>query len=308
MVDRIEVVRGAQSSIYGSDALAGVINIITRRPQAGHNQEVRGEWGQDDYSDSANLRLGWQPSGTQELSVRYRYLDSSRSSYPEQGGGPKYAVSDALDHSDYTQDILAMDWDAQLSSLWRSTVTVSRFEQQERYRSPGISPYIEVPPNAADTDFTREQLRWVNTLRFAPGYEANVGAEYRHEDGRSSGYLEYFGTQLPTGFELDRTTRGAFADLPATPLADLLLHSSLRYDQPEAFDSKTSMQAGAQYTVGSGVTLAANWGEAYKLPSFFCTWPRPGRQSGLATRAGQELGRGRYLGTQRHATFWRHLV
>ncbi|MEZ5501504.1 MAG: TonB-dependent receptor plug domain-containing protein [Halioglobus sp.] len=32
MIDRIEVVRGAQSAIYGSDALAGVINIITRRP------------------------------------------------------------------------------------------------------------------------------------------------------------------------------------------------------------------------------------------------------------------------------------
>ena len=31
-IDRIEVVRGAQSGLWGSDALAGVINVITRQP------------------------------------------------------------------------------------------------------------------------------------------------------------------------------------------------------------------------------------------------------------------------------------
>ena len=32
MVDRIEIVKGPQSTLYGSDALGGVINIVTRRP------------------------------------------------------------------------------------------------------------------------------------------------------------------------------------------------------------------------------------------------------------------------------------
>jgi outer membrane cobalamin receptor len=303
-VERIEVVRGAQSAIYGSDALAGVINIITRRAQRGHQQNVYAEAGQDDYSDlgasalgsvgdfdyafdvasrddgeptpgstretdSANLRLGWQPIAAQAFGFSYRYLDGKRGSYPEQSGGPRFALDDTLDHSDYTQEILAADWGAQWTSLWRSTVTGSRFEQDEHYRSPGIAPYLEVPPNAADTDFTRDQLRWVNTLQWAPAITANLGAEYRHEDGKSVGYLEYFGTRMPTDFELDRNTRSLFADVSATPLADLLLHTSLRFDDPEEFDSKTSAQAGAKYTVGGGVTLAANWGEAYKLPSFF---------------------------------------
>lgn len=304
LVDRIEVVRGAQSAIYGSDALAGVINIITRRAQEGHHQQVYVEGGQDDYSDvgvsalgrlgdfsyavevatrddgeptpgstrdsdSANLRLGWQPSSKQELGISYRYLDGKRSSYPEQGGGPRYALFEALDNSDYTQEILAIDWGLQLTSQWRSTVTADRFKQEENYRSPGIPPYSEVPPNAADTDFTREQLRWINTLQLAPGYEANIGAQYRHEDGKSQGYLEFFGDQLPSDFELDRDTRGVFADTSAKPLADLLLHASLRYDDPDDFGSQTSAQAGARYVVGGTVTLAANWGEAYKLPSFF---------------------------------------
>ena len=31
-VDRIEVVKGAYSSLYGSTAMGGVVNVITRRP------------------------------------------------------------------------------------------------------------------------------------------------------------------------------------------------------------------------------------------------------------------------------------
>jgi iron complex outermembrane receptor protein/vitamin B12 transporter len=145
----------------------------------------------------------------------------------------------------------------------------SRFKQEEHYRSPGIPPYFEVPPNGTDTDFTRDQVRWINTLQLATNVEANIGAEYRHEDGNSTGYVEYFGDRLPSDFELDRDTRSVFADLSATPVADLLLHASLRYDDPEEFDSETSGQVGAKYAIGKGVTFAANWGEAYKLPSFF---------------------------------------
>lgn len=36
-IDRIEIVKGAQSALYGSDAMAGVINIITKKPLASHN-------------------------------------------------------------------------------------------------------------------------------------------------------------------------------------------------------------------------------------------------------------------------------
>src|SRR5690606_40557873 len=35
MIDRIEVVRGPMSSLYGSDAMGGVVNIITKKASSG---------------------------------------------------------------------------------------------------------------------------------------------------------------------------------------------------------------------------------------------------------------------------------
>jgi outer membrane receptor for ferrienterochelin and colicins len=32
MIERIEVVRGPSSALYGSDAMGGVVNIITKKP------------------------------------------------------------------------------------------------------------------------------------------------------------------------------------------------------------------------------------------------------------------------------------
>lgn len=303
-IDRIEVVRGAQSAVYGSDAVAGVINIITRRPEEGHQQTASAEWGEDDYrdygasalgtvggfsytaelahrddgepvqgserkSDSANLRLGWRPGDAHAFNIGYRYLDGDRESYPEQSGGPEYAVTDDLDKIDYTQHILSGDWTFDVMPDWRSVLKASRFEAEEDFVSPGIAPYFEVPPNATDSDFTRDYFNWTNALTVSQSVTLNVGADFRREDGDSEGYLEFFGNRSPTDFDLDRDSRGYFGGITATPHEALLLQGSVRYDDPEDFDSETSWKAGAKYTPVSAVTVAANWGESYKLPSFY---------------------------------------
>ncbi|CAN1547688.1 BtuB Outer membrane cobalamin receptor protein [Rhabdaerophilaceae bacterium] len=45
LVDRIEVLRGPQSALYGSDAMGGVINIITRKGRGAPSASVRTEFG-----------------------------------------------------------------------------------------------------------------------------------------------------------------------------------------------------------------------------------------------------------------------
>lgn len=52
-VERIEIVRGASSALYGSDALAGVINIITKRTKRAIELDAQGSYG---YRNMADLR------------------------------------------------------------------------------------------------------------------------------------------------------------------------------------------------------------------------------------------------------------
>lgn len=302
-IERIEVVRGPQSVVYGSDALAGVINLISRDPGQSAAPTLRlaaGEHGFRDYrlsasgeldtlsavvalgrresgeqvpgstrdNDSANLRLAWAPGDGQRVSASYRYLDGERSAYPEQSGGPLLAASDALDRSEYTDETLSLAWDAHWSAAWHSRVAASRFEHEESFASPGVAPYGAVPPNAADTEFRRDLFSWVNTLAPGDTFRLNVGVDYRDEAGDSEGYLDY-GFALPVNFELDRQTAGAFLDLHATPLEALVLQASVRRDEPDDYAGETTARLGLRYQVTGELTLLANWGEAFKLPSFF---------------------------------------
>jgi vitamin B12 transporter len=53
-VERIEIVRGPQSPLYGSEAAAGVIQIITRKDGSGFSGSALGEIGEDEHN---RLRL-----------------------------------------------------------------------------------------------------------------------------------------------------------------------------------------------------------------------------------------------------------
>lgn len=57
-IDRIEVVRGPQSTLYGSDAVAGVINIITKRGTGKPQFGFEGEGGANNYYRSNLSALG----------------------------------------------------------------------------------------------------------------------------------------------------------------------------------------------------------------------------------------------------------
>lgn len=302
-IERIEIVRGPQSAIYGSDAMAGVINIITLRSTEAHRQRVRAELGEDDYShyaanatgrlgdlgyvlqvasqdsgeatqgserdnDVANVALDWSPAETHELRLHYRYLDGKRTAFPEQSGGPEYAVSRELDHNEYNEYSVGGGWDWQISPAWLSTLGASRFELDDKYRSPGIDPFFEVPPQRSDTNFTRDEYRWINSFELDGNINFAVGADYRDEKGDSEGVLDY-GVLLPTDFSLDRSTTGTFLESHARVLPALLLQGSVRYDDPQGFSSQTTIKVGGKYDLLDQLSLSANWGEGFKLPSFF---------------------------------------
>lgn len=63
-VERIEILRGPQSAIYGSDAIGGVVQIFTKNAQQGLGGELKARGGNlNTFEESLLLSYGWQTGG-----------------------------------------------------------------------------------------------------------------------------------------------------------------------------------------------------------------------------------------------------
>ena len=73
MIDRVEIIRGPASSIYGNSAILGVINVITRRgAQVGAPELAAALWSQD----SRKVRAAYGSDGKVALTLSGSYLES----------------------------------------------------------------------------------------------------------------------------------------------------------------------------------------------------------------------------------------
>ncbi|MGL4712190.1 MAG: TonB-dependent receptor domain-containing protein, partial [Shewanella sp.] len=59
MVDKVEIITGGASAIYGSDAIAGVVNIITQQDKTGFEIDVRGGETTDGGGQERKVDLGY---------------------------------------------------------------------------------------------------------------------------------------------------------------------------------------------------------------------------------------------------------
>jgi outer membrane cobalamin receptor len=301
-IKRIEIIRGAQSSIYGSDALAGVIHIITIEPGSATEVNAFATIGSDDYytygagisgsidrlgysfkaqkkdageplkgSTAENTdvvaKLNWL-SETHQVDFSYRYFDGDNTTYPEQSGGPEFSQSEELDNSDYLNQQAVINWLWQITPQWNSRISSTWFNREDDYQSPGIVPYSSVPANGAKTDFSRTSTTWVNTIGDQDLLWLNVGLETKKEQGFSDGYLDV-GFMLPTTFDLDRRIDSAFINVNSVVTEGLLLQGSVRHDDAQGFDADQSMQLGVRYQLTDNLSFLLNRGEGFKLPSFF---------------------------------------
>ena|GEM_PF-790256 len=76
-VERIEVVRGTSSSVYGSDAISGVVNVIRKKPSDAGELEIAAEYGSFgttgfSFSSSGKQGIGYRFTGAVDKSDGFR--------------------------------------------------------------------------------------------------------------------------------------------------------------------------------------------------------------------------------------------
>lgn len=330
-IERIEIVRGPMSSFYGSDALAGVINVITRNAtgprvtaELGGNQlrSVSGAYGssigalqgsidahalEDDgdiegsgYQDwGVNASLSMQFGESGEAGVTLRHLDASSTGFPEDSGGPEFSVIRQVDSRDVQESHVRLFGDYSISGKSAATAAYSHYVREENFSSPGIASgvFSGVPPNSALTNFKRDQFTISYSHQIANTLSLAIGAEWQNERGDSAGIID-IGFPLAADYQLDRATVSAFSEVGYST-GPLILRGSVRWDDPDEIDSETSTQLGAVYKFHDDRTeLWVTWGQGFKAPSFIAlAHPIIGNSSLLSeTALSVELGLRRQLG------------
>ncbi|MEM7400889.1 MAG: TonB-dependent receptor [Pseudomonadota bacterium] len=307
-IERIEVVRGPLSSTYGSDALSGVINIITREPTAKTHASanlVKGENGlnavsstyaqQFDHFDfsitgsyndsgeqvsntelvsrSGDMKGAWQHSDATSIHWHARYYDSSARAFPEDSGGTSFAVLQDVEKRDVFESLANIELRHHLNERAALSFKSAVFHHEEDTDSPGVAPGIRdpfgIPVNRSDSEFTRYAFTASGTFQPWQHVMSVVGVDVEIEDGETKGFLDFGGGLVPTDFDLKRTTQSVFSELEAF-IGPLTFQSGIRLDNPEDFSNRLSPNVGVNYNLPNTETnFRLSWGKGFKLPSFF---------------------------------------
>lgn len=296
MIKRIEVVKGPGSALYGSDAVAGVINIITneapKKPTAEVGAQhgwydVRTKDGEDLYtgkSSQAYLSYGDTFANRFGTYFHYSHEESDGVERTEENNKRNYGLGKInMDLSEYMNVALK----GELSKTEQQPETGQEKKDTDSYRFSG---QLNLTPNK-DNRITLSG--YTSNRDFVTGYPGyHYG--YRHGDiGYNQCELQYTThllgwNTLTMGGEFRQQVLDLVFENRITPPSpvdenvdntalylqdeielcqDLTLVPGVRYDDHSEFGAQTNPKLSLMYNMGRDTTVRASVGRFYKSPT-----------------------------------------
>jgi vitamin B12 transporter len=284
-IERIEIVRGPRSSLYGSEAIGGVIQIFTRK---GKRTEASFGMGEDStYIVSAGLsdttKQNWYSFYAEYLQTDgFNDCQGSTSGgcftiEPDDDGYDKTSFSAKLGHrfgenvsleahamqaqghteydsafqneADFVQQVLGIKADYVASDSWQLNLSVGQ----------SLDEIDNFGNNAPDSFFhtTRTSATFQNNFSFSNDNILILGYDYQMDEVDSS-------TQYT---EDSRDNQGLFAEYQ-TKLGGADLIAGIRSDDNEQFGEHTTGNIGLGYALSPNTRFMISYGTAFKAPTF----------------------------------------
>ena len=305
-IERIEIVRGAGSVVYGADAVSGVIQIFTRqgRGKLSVSADGRaGNYGSRETSLDANGTLGAlryslgggarRTDGMVSFNNNYYNgtLSGSLGLTPREGSDVlvtgRYTDAEFHYPTDYTgapvdsnayrvQHRLTVGIDAK-SKL--DEKTTARIQAGTNELSDLTEDIVQgfvtsgTPPLVNSRQLSRNKRRNVDgslAFELPEATTLTIGAEYLEESENavnSEGSVG--GAVAPTSrFSATRNNRAAYAELAGTSKTGSSLVLSARRDDNSDFDAANTWRVGTSVPVGTSSRLRASIGTSYSAPAF----------------------------------------
>ncbi len=291
-VERIEVVRGPTSVLYGSDAVTGVVQIFTRDGRGAPRAAVA--FGGGTYATNAvavtassgDDRAGYvvglsrfasdgiyrfnneyrnqvlsgrvrvRPDGRTDAALSVRYGDALYH-FPTDGSG------DTVSHNQHQLDrgpSVALDVGHVFSDHVESRLTGTWHRDNAQYAiAPNDSSDTNTFPFASSDWVTRAGLDGRANLRLSDGNVVTVGGAFEHETMQ--------GTTLDGS--RSRDDGAAYLQLVTNLERPFSVTLGARLDDNQRFGTYATYRAGLSFRIHGGTRAIASIGTGFKEPNFF---------------------------------------
>lgn len=294
LVQRIEYIRGARSAVYGSDAVGGVVNIITRRDNDGTTLNAGiGSHSYQNYNGSTQQKIGENTTVTAAGAYTYTKgfdlapKEVSPRQYDKDGFLSK-SLWLGVEHQ-FSSEILAYarvyGYDNRTSydvseyagvsvdtrKLYSRTYETGLKYHQGKYSSSlmgsyGYSKDYNFDPRkgqyseSANLDESKQyNIQWGNSYLLDKG-NISVGIDYQRQSIEPSSYAMINEKQTLNNTGIYLTGQYAIID-------SVTAEAAIRSDHHSEFNWHTTWQSGLSWEFYEGYKLVGSYATAYKAPN-----------------------------------------
>lgn len=292
-IERIEVLKGGGSALYGTDAVGGVINVIMKKgSDIGNHVTVKaagGSWNAEQYAISASgsndSGLGLIVSATKERRGEYKFKNANgKSQMMKNSGYDDTGVIVKLDQKVGEDNRIGVNFEHINAeggspfgySKWGTTDSHKRISNNVALRydwneSSDEKGYVQVYKNYQHAHFRSPSVsNQSNFTDSTVGFEAQQNFKFSETDAFTAG-LEYYKTTvdnnaLYTG-KRDINNKAIFAENRWEFAPTWQLNTGLRYDHHSRYGSEVTPKVALNKKFDENSNVYLSWGRVFNAPT-----------------------------------------
>ena len=300
-IDRIEVLRGPQSILWGSQAIGGVINIVTASPEktlegsfdleAGSRETVNARAAIGGRTGPLAWRIGGQRFATDGISSHARaFGGTERDGYRNSNvsGRAELALADNVGidvRSTYSSGRVEFDGfntdsnDVGLNKEFVGYAGLNFDLADGRFRNRVAFAYTDTNrdnfnpdrerPQSFEADGKNKRWEYQGSFDVSDRITAIFGVENERSNFRSRSPSASLGVPVPDFVRGKAELTSAYGQLSIEPVEGLTLNGGVRYEDHSRSGGQTLFAAGGVWRLPTGTVLRASYGEGFKAPGLY---------------------------------------